>query len=568
MSTIQLTGVKARKKIMSGVTKVHDIIKTTLGPAGQSVLVPRSFSRGQRVIDDGYVTAEIIDLKDPHEKLAADFYKEAIAKTNMLEGDGTTGTGVFSYAVFNNASKLLPDSDITIVLPPGEKVKKWKSSRELREEMIAAKDLVLAEVMKQAKQVKTLADLERIATISIGKEDEETAKVIAKIVWEVARDKDGNYIDNHIEVTDGYKGEIETEVIRGMRFPAKVSAPAFANRPERHEMVCEEIPVLITNQKMDNGMVVQKILETAKVSKIAIFAPDFSVGVLQYMAKVTQGGLHVFPIKTPALRTAQMEDLALYCGATVIDKDTGMKLENFVPTQLGFAEKIVVKDTENREDAVLLGGRGEKTKRGQGNLIDERIAILRGQQKEARNDVEKLSLEKRIANLGSAVGIIRVGSTTNADAAFLKMKIEDGMYACKGALRKGYVKGGGLCLKEIAEKLPASILTEALKAPYEQIQRNAGGNLEIGKDVIDPASVVCAIVEHGTSVASTLIMAESVIADEPERSPADGYKDIADSIKLYATYWARQQGIIKLNEDEAEDDRNREFERVMAGDHG
>lgn len=560
------TGNEARKKIILGVNKVLEVIAPTLGPAGRSVLLPRTFNRGPRNADDGYMAAENVLLKDPHERLAAEAYKEGIKKTNQIAGDGTTGTGVLSAFIINKIFKEMPDSDVPIVAPPGQQAKEIKTVRQLHKELNEAKNLVIEEIKKASKPIKTLADLEKVAFISMN--DEDTAKIVAKTVWEVARDATGNYVNNHIDIVDGYKGEIETEVVRGMRFPAKVSAPAFVNKPEKHEMVAEQVHVLLTNFKLDNPFFVEKILREVKVPKIAIFSPEFSTGVLQYMVKVTQGGLHVFPVTCPALRTAQMEDLAYYTGANVIDKDKGAKFENTTAQDLGFAEKIVVREVENKEDAVLLGGRGEneKTKRGDGTTITDRIKVLKGQLKECRNDIEKAQLEKRIANLSSAVGIIRVGSTTSGEGLYTKLKIEDGVYACKGALEEGYVHGGGMCLKKIAEKMPKNILTEALQEPYEQLKRNAGGVFEVDKDVIDPAKVIRLIVEHGVSVAATLITTHAIVAEEKELTPGDGYKEIAKAIKWWAYFDAKHKGMLLDSENEAEKDREAGWEKAQFED--
>jgi len=574
--TAPLFGEKARERILAGVNKVLDVIAPTLGPAGRSVLLPRTFSRGQRVVDDGYYAAENVILQDPHERLAADCFKESITKSNVQNGDGTTGTGVVGGHLINKVFRELPIE--TEQGNQAEKLaqrilgksspKEQKSVRELRRQMNEAKKLVIEEIKKLAKPVKNLSDLERIAMVSIGKEDEEIAKTVAKVVWDVCRGSNGEYVAGHIDVVEGYKGEVETELVTGMKFPSKVAARAFVNKPERYEMVAEDVSVLVTNYKLDNIHTVNELMGKLQVPKLAIFSPEFSINVLLFIVDLNKKGLLIYPIKCPALRTTQMEDLAVYTGGSVIDKDTGRKLENASVADLGFAGKIVVKDTENREDAILMGGRGEKKMRGDKNLIEERIDILKGQLKEARNDIDKVQLEKRIANLHSAGGTIRVGSSTGTDGMFIKMKIEDGVYACRGALEMGYVKGGGLCLKEIAETLPENILTESLKAPYYQIQKNAGGDLEIGKDIIDPAKVVMGIVENGVSVAATLITAHAVIPEIPDKSPSEGYEEIAKAIKLYAFYWAKHQGLLKANEDMAEEDRNKEFERILNGDKG
>src|SRR3990167_3133209 len=565
-----LTGAKARKKILEGVNFVYDTVKLTLGPAGRNALLPRTYNRGPRITNDGVTIAEHCRLlKDEHHRLAAEAFMEGSKKTNEICGDGTTTTAIIGGHLVNKVFRQLAEDEILTVDFHTDKKKKSdkKGVRILRREMLDAKNLVIEEIKKVAKPIKTLVDLEKVATVSIGIEDESVAKLVAKMVWDVARDSAGNYIYNHIDVTEGFKGEIETEIIKGMMYPAKVAHRAFVTNPERYSMEAHDTPVLITNMKLDNVVQVIGLLNSLKQSKVAIFAPEFSGGVLTALLKSSEKGFLFYPIKCPALRTVQLEDLAVYTGATVIDKEKGMKLEGVTTESLGFAEKIIVKDTENREDAILIGGKGEKIKRGQGTLITERADVLRKQLAEARNELDKKQLNKRIANLSSAVGIVRVGTSTSAEGLYLKLKVEDGVYACKAALQEGYVKGGGLCLKEIAEKLPQNILTEALNAPYEQIQKNAGG-IDISKDILDPAKVVRLEVEHGVSVAATLITTDISIPEIREKSPAEGYEEIAKAITLYTTFWAKQQGLMKESEDSAMDDMMRKSEQLAEHENG
>lgn len=569
-NTATLIGIDARRKILSGVTKVWSAVRLSLGPEGRNALLPRTFNRGPRITNDGITIAELAKmLPDPHERLAAEAFVEGSKKTNEIVGDGTTTTAEIAGFLINKIFKDLNALAVPTASIDGKKASPVKGVRALRQEMKDAKDLVIAEIKAAAKPIKTLADLEKIAVVSIGQADEEISKIIAKMVWDIGRDEAGNFVDNYIDVTEGYKQQIETEVIKGMRFPSKVASRAFVNVPERFEMVAADVRVFVTNYKLDNQWEVVEMLNTCKANKVALFAPEFSQGVIQSLIATTKAGMFCYPIKCPSLRTEQLEDLAAYTGATVIDKETGRKINNTTESDLGFASKITVKDTENREDAVLFGGRGESKRLGKGNVITERIEKLRGQLKEARDNMVKMTLEKRIANLSSAVGVIRVGATTSNEGLYLKLKIEDGVYACKAALQEGYVKGGGLCLKEIADKLPAdNILVEALQSPFRTIQKNAGGELSIGKEIIDPAKVVRLEVEHGVSVASMIITSDICIPDAKELSPGEGYAEIAKAIRQYSFYWAKDKGMLKESEDMLENDRNREFERVLEGDRG
>lgn len=293
------------------------------------------------------------------------------------------------------------------------------------------------------------------------------------------------------------------------------------------------------------------------IAKIALFAPKFSTPVIQSLVQTTKNGLFCYPVLTPSLRTEQLEDLAAYTGGTVIDKDK-RKLASTKVEDLGYAEKIIVRDSEVRDDAKLMGGRGEK-----GESVQLRKEVLRGQLVEAKTDLSKMSLEKRIANLSSAMGVVRVGASTSAEQLYLKLKIEDGVFACKAALQEGYVKGGGLCLKEIADEMGQNLLTNALRSPYNQIQENAGQYIEITDDVIDPAKVVRLEVEHGTELAATLATVDILIADEADHSVFDGYEAVAKAIGKGVYYDAKHRNLIRESEDEAEADRERSFEEAM-----
>jgi chaperonin GroEL len=553
--TSSILSTEARKKVRAGVNKVYNAIKLTLGPEGLNALLPRSYNRGPRLTNDGVTVSENIQLLDEHERLAADFFKEGSKKTNELVGDGTTTTAVIAGTLIN---RIFDELD-TEAIPVAGNLKK-KGVRGIRKEMKDTKDVVIEKIGERAVPIKDLDDLKKISVISIGKEDGGIADTVAEMVWEVARDEDGEFVDNHIDVTEGYKGEVETEVVKGMRFPAKVAHRAFVNKPERFEMEASDVPVWITNHKLDNPHDLVSVIENAikgGVSKLAIFAPHFSPLVIKSMVETTKNGFFCYPVLCPALRTDQLEDLATYTGATVVDKDSSRGLRSTTIALFGFAEKVTVKDTEAREDAILMGGKGDKEK------VKERVETLKGQLTEAKNELSRMATERRIANLQSAVGVIRVGATTNAELLYLKLKIEDGVFACKAALQEGYVKGGGLCLKDIAEELDENVLTEALKAPYQQIQDNAGGDLEIDDDVIDPAKVVRLEVEHGVSVASSMITTGIIISELRGRTEYEGLNEVSRAVAKGVYYDAKHRGLINEAEEEAQKDQEQAFEEAM-----
>lgn len=554
-TTKTLIGNSAREKILKGVNAIYNVTKLTLGPESGSALMYRTYARGPRIVDDGHTIAQVIEPKDEFERLVAQTFKETASQVNAQVGDGTTTTQVIAGVLINDIFSKMSDTSLSYVSASKLSVQK------IKKELLNLSKQIQEKIKEKSKKVETIENLERIASVSLG--NEEIGKIVAKIVWDVG-------VDGFIDVIDGYKGELETEVIKGARFPAKPGAKAFINNPKRFEMVMEDCPVLLTNYKLDNDIQVRQTFQRLlqKNSKLIILAPDFSEQVLISMVQTTKQGVFMFPVKVPSLRTEQFEDLAVYFGATFINKDTGKKMENTEESDLGFVAKLVVKDTENREDAIAIGGKGINENKMKianqeyavSSPVAERIKILKEQINEERIESHKKLLERRIASLASAVGVIRVGASTMAESLPLKLKIEDAQYAAKAALEEGYVKGGGLCLKEIAEEMPENILTKSLKAPYEQIQENNEEPLDIGEDIIDPTKVVRLAVEHAISVAANLITVKIIIPEMDEKSPVEGYEEIAKALRVYNSLWAKKEGIIKENIEEQHKDMMRIYE--------
>lgn len=550
-ATHTLLDRKAREAVRKGVSAIYEPVRRTLGPEGRNALLYRTFNRGPRITNDGVTVAEVIEPKDPYVRLAANAFKEMAKRTNERVGDGTTTTIVIGGALSAEVDKRLEESQTSYTAGR-------TGVMTLRKEILAGADMVKDLIKKTARKIETKEQLHQIATVSV--EDPELGKTIADLVWETGP-------DGFVDVVEGHKGEIETEVIRGMRFPAKVPGKVFVNNPAKYEMVCNQTHVLITNYALDNANTLGEVLRrcNAHTSKIVVIAPEFSDGVLISAVSAIKQGYHVMPVKAPGLRTEQMQDLATYCGAKLIDKATGKKIENVAFSDLGYLDKLVVKDSEAREDAVAIGGEGatlpqgsEATPEGEQVItpISERIKTLKGQLEETKDIQFRRLLERRIASMASAIGVVRVSAPSDAETLYLKLKVEDAVYACRAALRGGYVKGGGLCLKEISDQLAEGhILKEVLKAPFNQIQENAGGALEIPDTVIDPADVVYFAVEHGTSVIAHLATVDAVIPEEMESMPGDGERSIASSIMEFVLAWKRKEGLLDASKEEMERDR-------------
>ena len=537
------TFVKSEKKdvlefIKKGVDAIVKPVSSTFGPEAGGTLMYRTYNRGPRLADDGFYTAEVIVPKDPHTRLVAEFFKEAIQKTNRKVGDGTTGTAIVAGALFNYLYNKLTKK------VQGFNIK--ESNKELgvmamKREILAEAKLVKDKIKDSSKPVKDLKELEKISAISLG-ETNELSKTVAKLAWDVGT-------EGFIDVVEGYKGEVEVERVEGMRFKAKVADKAFLNKKEQFKMEVENCPVFITNHKLDNILQVDAIIQGFKSPKMIFIAPDFSTLVLKNIAASFETGLQYWPIKVPSLRTEQLEDMAIFMGAKLVDKNKGMELRGLDSSYLGHVSKMIVSDVEVGDDTIVIGGAGEKT-----SAVKDRIKTLKGQLVETKEPQFKMLMERRIASLASAGGTIRVGSPTDAESLPLKLKVEDVVGACRAALRSGYVKGGGLCLKEIGDKLPdGHILKEALLAPYEQIQANTGG-IAINKDIIDPADAIYYAVEHATSVVASLITIKTLVVEEPEIEQGEATMEMAKQIQKAVYYWAKEKNILSENEKIANED--------------
>lgn len=559
-NTATLQGAKARKAVRDGVNAIYDPVKVTLGPQAKTALLYRTYNRGSRITDDGVTVAEVQEPKDPFVNLAANAFKEMCKRTVEKVGDGTTTTCVIGGKLFNDTYVVLSETDAGSAYL-AKKNGTTLGSMDLRLAILASAEKVKAKILERKNKVETLEDLERVTAISV--KDTELGKVIAGMAWEVGE-------DGYIDVVEGYKGEIETEVIKGMRFQAKVPAKAFVNNPKRYEMVATDCPVLLTNYAFDNGGDVGPLLQRLNntTSKIVVIAPSFSDNVLVNMIATVKQGFFIYPVAAPGLRTEQFEDLGIYFGAEFIDKNKGRKLVNVKADDLGFVEKLIVKDTDSRDEAVATGGKGtqeiygSKVEDGERKTVltttvKDRIETLKSQAAEQKEDKFKKLIERRIAAMGSAVGVIRVGDSTQASSLYRKLKIEDGVYAAKAALRGGYSKGGGLELKEIAEEVleKDDLLYAALIHPYELIQASVPGGIEITDDIIDPTEALYYAVEHAASVVAQLVTVDVITQEIDDTNPGDGYMAIARMIGEMVISQKRQMGQLQENQEEMERDR-------------
>lgn len=564
-----LFGDNAIKRILRGITTGYDAVRMTMGPEGRNAIIYGTYGRNSRITNDGYTVLESIELKDEFESLGLSTLKNAAKKTNNLVGDGTSATTVLAGKLAKLVFRKLSESKSAI--GGGSTL----GVMTLRKKLLETAGKVEETIIKAAKKIETIEELERIATISV--EDPALGKLIANMAWKTG---EGGFID----VVEGFKGEMESEIIEGARFPAKIGGKGFVNNPSAKVMEAKDAAVLLVNYDLENvvqlaGFLNPLILEK-KIKKIAIFAPQFSKDILEELWKASytmlsagvrqKTDVELYPIRVPSLRTEQWEDLEVYFGARFIDKNKGMKLENIRAEDLGFAEKIVVKDTDTRDDAIALGGGGTKSvipgkeSAKSESAVANRMRILKDQIKETKEESHKNLLRRRIAGLGSAVGVIKVCAATDDATFYLKKKIEDAVYACKAAQEEGYVAGGGLCLKEIADTLdPDDLAKEALIQPYKQIQENAGGSLAIADTVIDPAKAIRLAVRHAFSMVATLITVGVAIPEERELSPAEGYIELAKSIDRGLLAFKKHWGILDENDREIQKDNMSDHDDIL-----
>lgn len=491
-SRLIVSGSEAHKRLRKGVEKVVEIVGSTLGPSGQNVLIDRGY-RFPIITNDGVSIAKEIILEDEVEQMGAMTLIEAAKRTNQDAGDGTTTAIVIAAKILEKGFNKLEEDELA--------VGGIRSVMKLKKEIDDAKVLVVEEIKKRAIPVAGQEDLNNVAISAM--EHEELGLQIADIVQKVGK-------DGCVTVEESLGDKLEIDVVQGMKKMGTYAHPGFQTN-DRREAIFEEVPILVATGTVDVMSEVKRIaddlLKKEGVNKLVIIAEKFSKDVINFALVNKQQKVFVFLLaKTPALMPEEIEDIAIYTGAKLLDQNKGKQWKNYDYRDLGKAQKIIV----NMDDITIMGGNGAKI------AIEDRMNTLRTQMEIEVIEPVKNRLQRQLGAMASGVGIIKVGSKAYTEASYLRLKIEDAVHAVKCAMEEGVVKGGGLCLKEIAESLPENILTDALKAPYEKIQENAGEQFEIPDTVIDPAKVVRCAVENACAVAGTLLTTNTVIAQQSE----------------------------------------------------
>ena len=522
-------GIEARKALEAGVNQLADTVRVTIGPKGRNVVLDKSFG-APLITNDGVTIAKEIELEDPFENMGAQVVKEVATKTNDVAGDGTTTATVLAQAMINEGMKNLAAGANPIILRKG-----MKKATEAAVE--ALKDM--------SQKVKGKEQIAKVAAISAG--DEEVGNLVADAMEKVTN-------DGVITIEESKTMQTELDLVEGMQFDRGYISAYMATDMEKMEAVLDDPYILITDKKITNIQEILPLLEQIVQSgkKLLIIAEDIEGEALTTLiVNKLRGTFSVCAVKAPGYgdrRKAMLEDIAILTGGTVISEEVGLELKDATLDQLGRAKSVKVE----KENTVIVDGEGDK------DAIQARLGQIKAQIEETTSEFDKEKLQERLAKLSGGVAVIRVGAATETEMKESKLRLEDALAATKAAVEEGIIFGGGSAYihasKKAAEKVAdlegdektgANIILKALEAPLFQIAVNAGlegavivnkvKEAEIGKGfdalhgeyvdmvekgIIDPAKVTRSALQNATSVASTLLTTESVVANIKEEAPA------------------------------------------------
>ena len=486
---IIVTGSEARKLLKQGIDKVTDAVKQTLGPSGRNAIIGRKFLT-PLTTNDGVSVAKSIVCDNEIEELGAQLVKEVGKLTDDSVGDGTTTASVLLQAVLNAGMERLEnnnsliDSDVDPIA--------------MKKEIDVACALVVKELKERATPISTVEEMERVAFVSV--ENKDLAKLVAKMYSKIGKDgvitlEDGGY-------------ETTSEIVEGMEIKVGYCHPGMANNSDG-ELIMHNPKVIVSNIPVFSHSQIKPIVsESFKQGFkdfIFIVADVTSELLMSSLDNKLKLGINIHYIKSPfANNKERMTDLAIKFGTVFIDRELKMTIEDTPITFLGTIDKVIA--TKNK--TILIGGSGD---------IKDRVKELNKEIEQTMGVVDKKRLQERLADLTGGIGIIRVGSQSDSEREYWKLKVQDCIGSVKSALQEGVVKGGGLTLKEISDTMPNNILSEALKAPYNQIQKNVGHELIISDDIIDPVKVTRTSLQNACSLAGMIITTEIAVADKNEK---------------------------------------------------
>ena len=522
-------GAEARAALESGVNQLADTVRVTLGPKGRNVVLDKSFG-APLITNDGVTIAKEIELADAFENMGAQLVKEVATKTNDVAGDGTTTATVLAQAMINEGMKNLAAGANPIVLRKGMK---------------KATECAVEAIKDMSSPITGKEQIARVASISAG--DDEVGQLVADAMEKVSN-------DGVITIEESKTMKTELDLVEGMQFDRGYISAYMATDMDKMEAVLENPYILITDKKISNIQEILPVLEQIVQSgqKLLIIAEDVEGEALTTLiVNSLRGTFKVVAVKAPGYgdrRKEMLKDIAILTGGQVISEELGFDLKETTLDMLGRAKSVKVQ----KENTIIVDGEGEKAD------IDARINMIKNQLAETTSEFDKEKLQERLAKLAGGVAVIRVGAATEPEMKEAKLRLEDALAATKAAVEEGIISGGGSAYihatKKVAaladtlegdEKTGAKIILKALEAPLFHIAANAGleGSVIINKvreseagtgfdaykeeyvdmvtaGILDPAKVTRSALQNATSVASTLLTTESVVANIKEEAPA------------------------------------------------
>jgi len=520
---------EAARAIKTGVDKLANAVKVTMGPKGRYVVLDKKFG-SPTVTNDGVTIAKEIELEDPFENMGAQLVREVASKTNDVAGDGTTTATVLAQAIINEGLRNITAG---------------ANAMHIKRGIDKAVEAVVADIKKSAKPVKD-QEIEQIATISAN--DKEIGTLIAKAMKEVGK-------NGVITVEEGKSAQTTVEVVQGMKFDRGYVSPYFVTDPERMETVLEDAAVIVTDKKVSalNEILpfLEKLLQGGNKPFLLIAEEVEGEALATLVVNKLQGRLKCAAVKAPGFgdrRKEMLQDIATLTGAKVISEELGVKFEKAEATMVGHAKRIIV----DKENTTIVDGAGDKKE------TEKRIAQLKKQIDETTSDYDKEKLQERLAKLSGGVALIKAGAATETEMKAKKYKVEDAMHATRAGVEEGIVAGGGTALLRAADALATlkgadtdeqtgiNIIRKALEQPIRQIAENAGveGSVVVDKvrankdpnfglnadtveygdllkqGVVDPAKVVRTALQNAASIAGLLLTTEVLITDIPEKKGA------------------------------------------------
>ena len=522
-------GIDARKALEEGVNKLANTVRVTLGPKGRNVVLDKSYG-APLITNDGVTIAKDIELEDKFENMGAQLVKEVATKTNDVAGDGTTTATVLAQAMVNAGMKNLEAGANPIILRKGMK---------------KATDVAVEAIAKMSSKVKDKDQIAKVAAISAG--DAEVGQMVADAMEKVSN-------DGVITIEESKTMKTELDLVEGMQFDRGYVSAYMATDMDKMEANLDDPYILITDKKISNIQEILPLLEqiVQAGARLLIIAEDIEGEALTTLiVNKLRGTFNVVAVKAPGYgdrRKEMLKDIATLTGGQVISEELGMELKDTTMDQLGRAKSVKVQ----KENTVIVDGMGDK------NAIADRVAQIKAQIEETTSDFDREKLQERLAKLAGGVAVIRVGAATETEMKEAKLRMEDALNATRAAVEEGIISGGGSAYihasKAVAkaieelegdEKTGAKVVLKALEAPLFHISANAGleGAVIINKvresevgtgfdalteqyvdmvenGILDPAKVTRSALQNATSVASTLLTTESVVADIKEDAPA------------------------------------------------